>query len=366
MLAAVLTLASAPRLAAAQFPLAPAYPETALRGAQAAEGAVMWNHGLNSLYGTEGSAAPVPILMRPFRDGGWDVFRLERPRISEEPRRSRDEIIAAAERLRAEGYRRIVLAGQSGGAWLSLMAAAKSDAVDAVIADAPAWYGTDHPTYMKNAAILYGHLDDIRHARIMISFFENDPYDPGGRGERSEAILAAHGVPHLIIDRPPALEGHGAGDTGLFLRRFGACALAVAGAGPMPTLAQCASDFGRTPSAALLLPPNLAVAAPDGGPADPFLGKWYGVYANGREAMLVVERVAGGTVAAVYLVGAGPLPEWQAEVAHRDGRIVGDTLVFAEEGKSTLRFHPVAGALQAQWIAADGKAQRQTALHLVP
>ncbi|HUH83151.1 MAG TPA: alpha/beta hydrolase [Stellaceae bacterium] len=366
MVALLLGVAILPLGARGEFRLEPAYPETPLHGTKEARGAVIWNHGLNSLYGTEASAAPLPPLMVLFRDNGWDVYRLLRPRISEEPRRSRDEIIAAAGRLRAEGYGRIVLAGQSGGAWLALMAAAESDGIDAVIADAPAWYGTDHPTYVKNAAILYDYLDDIRHGRIMISFFADDPFDPGGRGEHSAAILSAHDVPYLIIDRPDGFSGHNSGDTALFLRRFGGCALAVAADGPMPTLDQCASDFGHVPSASLKLPADLAVATPNGGPADPFLGKWYGVYDNGRELMLVVEHATGDEVQAVCAYGAGPLPELKARVTERNGRVLGDTLVFAEHDRSTLRFHLVEGALRAQWTAADGKSTLRAALHLVP
>ena len=366
MLAILLGMALPPIVARAEFRLEPAYPETPLHGTKDAPGAVIWNHGLNFFYGAEGSAAAVPPLMVLFRDNGWDVYRLLRPRISEEPRRSRDEIIAAAARLRGEGYARIVLAGQSGGAWLALMAAADSDGIDAVIANAPAWYGTDHPTYMKNAAILYGYLDDIRHGRIMISYFANDPFDPGGRAERSQTILTAHDVPHLIIDRPTGFSGHNSGDTGLFLRRFGGCALAVAATGAMPTLDQCASDFGRAPSSSLKLPADLSVAAPSGGPADPFLGKWYGVADNGRELMLVVEHATGDEVEAVYARGAGPLPEFKAGFAQRDGRVAGDALVFEDSDRSTLRFQRVEGALHMQWTAADGKSTQQAALHLVP
>lgn len=225
--------------ARADFPMAPAYPAAALKGPRDAKGAVIWNHGINFLYGSEASAAPVPILMTAFRDAGWDVFRLLRPRMSEEPRGSAAEIAAAAQRLKQQGYARIVLAGQSGGAWLSLMAASRSGDVDAVIANAPAYYGTDHPTYYKNSFILLDYIDDIRRGRIMISYFSADPYDPGGRGAKSEEILAKHGVPHLIIDRPEGLSGHNAGNSDLFLRRFGACALAVAGDGPMPTRESC-------------------------------------------------------------------------------------------------------------------------------
>lgn len=366
MVAILLGVALLPIGARGEFRLEPAYPETPLRGTKGAQGAVIWNHGLNFFYGAEGSAAAVPPLMVLFRDNGWDVYRLLRPRISEEPRRSRDEIIAAAGRLRGEGYARIVLAGQSGGAWLALMAAAESDGIDAVIANAPAWYGTDHPTYMKNAAILYDYLDDIRHGRIMISYFANDPFDPGGRAERSAALLSAHDVPHLVIARPDGFVGHNSGDSGLFLRRFGGCALAVAAAGPMPTLDQCASDFGRVPSASLKLPADLSVAAPSGGPADPFLGKWYGVSDSGRELMLAVERATGDEVEAVYAYGAGPLPELKAGFAQRDGHVAGDTLVFEDSDRSTLRFQLVEGALRMQWTAADGKSMQQAALHLVP
>ncbi len=232
-------LVLAPSIAAADdFTLEPAYPATPLRGG-AAKGAVVWNHALNSLYGTEAAEAPRPAFLALFRDAGWDVFRLLRPRMAEEPRRSAAAVAATAARLKSQGYAAIVLAGQSGGAWLALMAAGESTDIHAVIADAPAWYGTDHPDYLKNGFILFDHVDAIRRGRIMIVYFKDDPYDPGGRGPRSEALLAAHGVPHLVIDQPEGFAGHSADDGGLFLRRFGACLLAVAGNGPMPSRKAC-------------------------------------------------------------------------------------------------------------------------------
>ena len=41
--------------ARAEFQLEPAYPETPLAGPDAAKGAVIWNHGINFLYGVEAS-----------------------------------------------------------------------------------------------------------------------------------------------------------------------------------------------------------------------------------------------------------------------------------------------------------------------
>src|SRR5258708_7629079 len=86
MVAIILLAASLPAGAArAEFPLEPAYPTVSMKGPPGAKGAVVWNHGINFLYGREASATPVPILMTAFRDAGWDVFRLLRPRMSEEP-----------------------------------------------------------------------------------------------------------------------------------------------------------------------------------------------------------------------------------------------------------------------------------------
>lgn len=352
------------RAAAGEFTLEPAYPATPLRGPAAARGAVIWNHGINFLYGSEGAEAPVPVFVTLLRDAGWDVFRLLRPRMSEEPRGAAAALTATAARLKQQGYGRIVLAGHSGGAWLSLMAAGGSGDIHAVIADAPAYYGTDHPAYLKNGFVLFDYIDAIRRGRIMISYFADDPYDPGGRGPRSDELLAAHGVPHLVIDRPEGFSGHASANSGLFLRRFGACVLAVAGDGPMPTRASCESNWGKAPSAELPLPPKLALAAPGGGPADPFLGKWYGYYSNGRELMLAIERAAGAEVEALYAIGPGLDPGQRPAAVPRAGRVAGNALVFEEKGMSTLRFElRPDGMLDTLWIAADGASRLNATLH---
>ncbi len=364
---AALALLAPPPASADELSLVPAFPATQLKGPAAAKGAVIWNHGINFIYGTEGSEAPLPLFLPLFRDAGWDVFRLLRPRMSEEPRGSSAELAATAARLKQQGYAKIVLAGQSGGAWLSLMAASRNDDIHAVIADAPAWYGTDHPNYLKNGYFLFDYLDAIRRGRIMISYFTDDPFDPGGRGQKSAALLEAHGVPHLVLDRPEGFSGHFSGNTGLFLRRFGACLLAVAGDGEMPTPASCDSGWGEAPSKALPVPRHLVLAAPAGGPADPFLGKWYGYYPNGREVMLAVERADAAKVEAAYILGPGLEPGQKASVAERSGQVADGTLVFAAPGKSSLRCTPREdGRLDALWIAADERSTLAAVLHRLP
>jgi dienelactone hydrolase len=364
--AILLILPPLPPAVADGFSLVPAYPKTPLLGPGAAKGAVIWNHGVNFLYGTEGSTAPLPVFLTLFRDHGWDVFRLLRPRMSEEPRGSSAEIAATAERLKANGYARIVLAGQSGGAWLSLMAAGKSDAIHAVIANAPAWYGTDRPNYYKNGFILLDYVAAIRRGRILIGYFKDDPYDPGGRAAKSAELLEAHHVAHIVLDRPAGFHGHFSGMTALFLRRFGRCLLQVAGEGKMPDPARCDSHWGEAPSAALPVP-HLVLAQPSGGPADPFLGKWYGYYPNGREVMLAIERAKAASVEAAYILGPGLSPRQKPAVARRSGNVAAGTLVFAAKGASTLRFTPREdGKLDAVWTAADDDSELHGVLHRLP
>jgi dienelactone hydrolase len=353
------------------FPFKPAYPATALKGPQAAKGALIWNHGINSILGREGAESPPPQFIGVFRDNGWDVFRLNRARMSEEPRSTADELLRRVHTLKQQGYAKVVLAGQSGGAWISLMAAGRSDEIHAVIANAPAYYGTSAGSvsmeFQKNAFVLYDHLDRIHRGRIMIAFFADDAYDPGGRAAKADEILARNSVSHLILDRPAELVGHGAGNSGLFMRRFGACALAAAGDGAVPR-GDCQSDWGKAPSAELELPANLTIAAPAGDTtAKPFFGKWYGYYANGREVMLVIEREHDADVEAVYAIGPGADRSAKASFTRRKGHVADGRLVFAESGLATLRYSLRSdGMLDAQWVAADGGSHLEAALRRLP
>src|SRR6202034_1095955 len=132
--AIVAVLALPLEAAAAQDQLVPAQDETSLLGAARAQGAVIWSHG-RSLQ-KECSLVPTPDYISAFRAAGWDTFRLNRPSIIDTLPDSAATLAGEAEGLKHRGYRRVVLAGQSFGAFISLIAADHSDAVDAVIATA--------------------------------------------------------------------------------------------------------------------------------------------------------------------------------------------------------------------------------------
>ena len=83
-------------------------------GPARASGVLVWAHGTSSGASDARGAEPPP-LVRPFNDAGYDVIRFDRaPYVDSQIRAAgwlRDELPA----LRASGYRRIVVAGESRG-----------------------------------------------------------------------------------------------------------------------------------------------------------------------------------------------------------------------------------------------------------
>jgi hypothetical protein len=231
LLLAVVVAAAAQSLdtAAAQTELVPAQEAASLLGGARAQGAVIWSHG-RSLQ-AECARAPTPGYVEAFRAAAWDTFRLNRPRSTDTLLDSGAALANAADTLRQRGYRRVVLAGQSFGAFLSLIAAGRSDAVDVVIGTAPAAYGSlySNPAgYSLNATRLYDLLGVVRRARVALFFFEDDGFDPGGRAPVADQILAAHGLAHLVIDRPTGLSTHWAGAGPAFAAEYARCLVAFA------------------------------------------------------------------------------------------------------------------------------------------
>jgi pimeloyl-ACP methyl ester carboxylesterase len=161
--------------------------------------------------------------------------------------------------LKARGYRTVVLAGQSYGAFMSLMAADISNDVNAVIAVAPAAFGPVRENSRMgalNASRLYPLLEHVRRANIMLFYFRDDIYDPGGRGPRSEQILSERERAHLVVDQPTGLATHWAGSTKEFGTRFGSCIVDFAryGDGAAPICQEAARGPTRPTNSVATLP----------------------------------------------------------------------------------------------------------------
>lgn len=205
--------------------LAPAYPDR-LVGPKKAKGAVVWSHGrsLNS----EDSSAPTPGYIGILQDYGWDSFRFNRMSKFDSLHDSSEVLTDCVQDLKARGYDRVVLAGQSFGAFLSLIAANMSSDVYAVIATAPAAFGSFseyYDSWRLNADRLYPLLENLKAPRIIIFLFHGDDFDPGGRGERAEDILRNKRPSPLsiVVDQPQGLVSHYAANTSDFVKRFGEC-----------------------------------------------------------------------------------------------------------------------------------------------
>jgi hypothetical protein len=364
--------------------LDPAYNQELL-GPERAMGVVVWNHGRS--INVEDADSPSPPYLRVLRDSGWDVFRFNRLRDGDTLSASARRLGAQIAELKHKGYRRIVLAGQSFGAFLSLIAADASEDVYAVVATSPAAFGSFdefYDTWRLNATRLYPLLERIKRAHVMLFFFHGDDFDPGGRGERARAILSERQTGFSVIDQPAFLTGHWASSTGLFLRRFGTCIRDFIDDDKLKGERICEPEWGEAPSADLRLPDELThprpakrpavlasgASAPVGFSAVSAAGggksaqqSWYGFYPNGREVLLAVEAVHGGDIDAVYAIGPGIDSNEPAEWTRRKGRLVDDEFVFDEEGKSTLRFRPRAdGGLSATWTSSDGKTSMEAGL----
>jgi pimeloyl-ACP methyl ester carboxylesterase len=359
--------------------LDPAFNE-AVVGPDRATGAVVWNHGRS--INTEDSESPTPPYLRVLRDAGWDVLRFNRPRDGDTLTASTRRLAELVGQLKRKGYRRIVLAGQSFGAFLALMAADSSDDVDAVVATAPAAFGNFdefYDSWRLNATRLYPLLERVKRARVMLFYFHGDDFDPGGRGEHSRAILAGRQIGYSVIDQPAFLAGHWASSTGLFLRRFGSCIRDFLDADKIEGERLCEPAWGEAPSAEMRLPdelvhPRAAVraaagaaggSAPAGSGAGGARGRqsWYGFYPNGREVLLAIEETNGSDVSAVYAIGPGIDDNEPAEWSRRNGRLVDDEFIFEEKGKSTLHFRPRGdGGLSATWTSPDGKTSMEAGL----
>jgi pimeloyl-ACP methyl ester carboxylesterase len=213
----------------AQTALMAAQDTASLLGGERAQGAVIWSHG-RSLQ-KECAEAPTPEYVLSFSAAGWDTFRLNRPRFADTLPASGAALAEAAEMLKQRGYRRVILAGQSFGAFISLIAAGRSDAVDGVIGTAPAAYGSaeSNPSgFAQNSTGLYELLGAVRHARVALFFFAGDVFDPGGRGAVADQVLAARRLTHIVVDKPAGLSTHWAAAGSAFAAQYGACLVAFA------------------------------------------------------------------------------------------------------------------------------------------
>ena len=198
-------------------------PYWSMRGPQLANGLIVWSHGY--MGGKDSTdSAPQPWIGR-FTRAGYDLYRFDREWISDWAGDA-TTLVAAVRKAREMGYRRIVLAGQSAGAWVSLAALARSAPVDGVISIAAAHHGqVEKMTDTTRARSEWQRvLEAIKPGpKVVLVNFADDAYDVGGRMADARSVFAKTGVAAEIVDNPEGFKGHGAGSNFTFAVKFGPC-----------------------------------------------------------------------------------------------------------------------------------------------
>jgi len=203
------------------------------QGPTSARGAYLWAHGRAAGGQDSRGGQPQPHV-RIFNNAGYDVLRFDRAPATDETDAAAAWMRSALSELRAQGYARIIVGGQSRGAWNALQALEKPGLADAVVAVAPAAHGA------TGSAAWAWALDDLRQvvraarspqARVAVANFTGDEFDPDpdGRAQIFRSLASSRQVGALLfLDRPQGLEGHGAGADARFTQRYGACLLEFA------------------------------------------------------------------------------------------------------------------------------------------
>lgn len=198
------------------------------RGPGKARGLYVWAHG-RAANGQDGRGAQPQPHVRAFNNAGYDVVRFDRAPDTDDTNAAAIWLRQGLEKLRAQGYGRVVVGGQSRGAWNALQMLDQPGLVDAVVAIAPAAHGPQGSRAWAWA------LDDLNRivdaarspqSKVVVANFAGDEYDPDPEGRaRIFRRLASHVGGLAFLDRPPGLQGHGSAATEAFTRRYAACLL---------------------------------------------------------------------------------------------------------------------------------------------
>jgi tetratricopeptide (TPR) repeat protein/pimeloyl-ACP methyl ester carboxylesterase len=195
------------------------------------------------IHGFDGHArnhSPLPeyFVSEIQNSRGWDVIEGNYPRSGvDEIRRAGGSNFGSAvflarrlKELKAQGYQRIYVGGQSWGGWTSLdLATIPGLPIDGVVLVVPAcggWRSTgadrSDPSFANNKIFFDQLIARVRYPTAAV-FFLGDEYEPADRGIGAAATLTKHGVPNLIIDHPPAFSGHGSAWFPAFDYLYGGC-----------------------------------------------------------------------------------------------------------------------------------------------
>jgi pimeloyl-ACP methyl ester carboxylesterase len=255
-------------------------------GPDRANGIIIWNHGISGT--TEQWRYPVPPVFRLLQARGWDVIALKRHNLAEVNAESSlyrtvQRTLEEVRQRRASGYKKVVLAGQSFGGYITLEAAEESGDVFAAIAMAPGVRSTSAAGRL-DAPVTDRSLKRIKVERLALVFPKDDAlFGHVIRGESANSILSARRMPYLLVDETSGITGHGGGGQGKFALRYGLCLSEFLSAPSVPPGRFACPEVEDWKVVQELLVPrqNASKVLDDVGSASPalapFTGRWYTV-----------------------------------------------------------------------------------------
>jgi pimeloyl-ACP methyl ester carboxylesterase len=323
-------------------------------GPERALGIIIWNHGIHGT--TQSWMAPAPPVFRLLQRRGWDVVMLKRHHLGETAagstlyrtvQRTLEEVATA----RKAGYRKVVLAGQSFGGYVTLEAIDTSPGIDAAIAFAPGVRSASAAGGL-DPSVTDRLLQSVRVGRLALVFPKHDAlFNYLVRGENAQGILARRKLPHLLVDETSEISGHGGAVTGRFALRYGLCLADFLAAPELP-----AGRFACPPAPdawplvrELLLPTGRPTLVAAGAAFPEPVGALRGLRWAYLEdtAVLVAPVDEGGRLRLLYRSTGFGGGVFDATVA--DGAI---RAVLSN--KSTVTLQPGSGEGTITWMAANG------------
>jgi predicted esterase len=185
-------------------------PALPLHGPAQATGALVWIHP----FARELPAPAAPEWTSRLTDAAWDLWRFDRAGGPDPLAAGAERLVAGTAALRDRGYRRIVLLGESRGAFIALVALRQPGLADAVVLAAPAAHGRSaerRPQALADFAAALKAASPQAARRLALLLFDDDAWDPDPAQRAALFAAAAQrlGVAALLVDRPASPTGHG-------------------------------------------------------------------------------------------------------------------------------------------------------------
>ncbi len=200
------------------FVRAPEFPHA---GPASAKGALIWIHGT---YGKDQTGPPgPPDFVARESAAGLDIWCLNRTRTDDALDRGAEFLVRSIARLRDDGYRRIIVAGHSRGAWIALTVLAHPGLANGVVAFSPAAHGTRDDRKSQAladwAALWAAAANDGTH--VVLVQLAGDAWDPDP-ARRLTVARNRFGGNLLSIFQPETPDGHAGVYEPAFDEQFGA------------------------------------------------------------------------------------------------------------------------------------------------